>query len=798
MKFTINALILIFGFHWSIAQSINLQLKFIDKFENPITGVTVVLKNKKNEKVQIANFTDSTGFTTFKVNQNEQFLLSATSIGFKKFEKEISSNEKFYSILLVDDNQTLESITITAKKPLIRQEDDKTIVDPEPLAQTSTTALEILEKTPGLFVDQEGNVYLNSTSPATIYINGREQKMSATDVASILKSLPPNSIEKIEIIRTPSASMDASTSGGSVNIVLKKGVKLGRTGTVNGGFNQGKFGNQFTGISLNRSQDTKSSFINFNVSHRDSYESSEFIRLLKDANYNETKLKTETYSRLPGYSFFTLLGANIDLSKKLEVGYDARLNLNSSRSTTENNSLVFKENATTQKISENLNALKNQTESYSIAQGVFSKYKFDEKGSELKVDLSFNYFGNDGNQNYLTEFTFPIKNLLGGVGDWKNKRSLFAGQADFKYYFPKKFTFESGLKTSVQNFENSTQYFKDGNIKDTFRTNSFTFFENINAAYLQSSKTFGAFILKIGTRLENTVMKGNQIIPRDTTFNINRTDLFPYVFFSRKLFKIANYELRGFLVARRTITRPVYENLNPFPRFVDQYIYESGNPALKPQFTTNYEANISFEDRPIFAFGRNYVKDIFTSVVYQDKSNPLVSYRTYDNLGKNQETYFRILGAIPPGGKYFFVAGTQYSFNQYSGILDNKPFTFERGSWRFFSYHQLKIDDRSTLSLNGFMLVNGQQQFYELGNFGQLGVSINRQYFKKKVMISAQFNDLFFTNNYTFTLNQGNINALGNRKSDTRRFGINFRYSFGQKKRNEGFDLFNTEGLEEK
>ena len=153
MKFTINALILIFGFHWSIAQSINLQLKFIDKFENPITGVTVVLKNKKNEKIQIANFTDSTGFASFKVNQNEHFLLSATSIGFKEFVKEISSNEKFYSIQLLEDNQTLESITITAKKPLIRQEDDKTIVDPKPLAQTSTTALEILEKTPGLFVD---------------------------------------------------------------------------------------------------------------------------------------------------------------------------------------------------------------------------------------------------------------------------------------------------------------------------------------------------------------------------------------------------------------------------------------------------------------------------------------------------------------------------------------------------------------------------------------------------------------------------------------------------------------------
>jgi iron complex outermembrane recepter protein len=777
-----------------------ISLKFVDKSASPLFGVTVSMLDSLNKKLQLNNISDTSGMVVFNLKPNSIYLLKASYVGFKTINSVINTAEKdkIYNFVLDEDSKTLGSVVIKAKKPLITQEDDKTIVDPEPLAQTSTSALEILEKTPGLFVDQEGNVYLNSTSPAAIYINGREQKMSAADVASILKSLPPNSIEKIEILRTPSASMDASTSGGTVNIVLKKGVKLGRTGTVNGGFNQGKFGNQFTGISLNRSHDTRSSFINFNVSHRDSYEMSDFSRIVINGNGQESVLKTESYSRLPGYSFFTSLGSNIDLSKKLEIGYDARLNLNFASNNTTNNSLISRGNNGIEKLSENFNSVSNQTKSYSISQGVFSKYKFDEKGSELKLDLSFNYFENKGNQDYATQFTFPKSSILGGNGDWLNKRSLFAGQTDFKYLFPLKFTFESGLKTSIQNFNNNTEYFFDSKIKDTFRTNSFTYFENINAAYLQGSKTFGAFILKIGTRLENTVMQGNQIIPSDTTFSINRTDLFPYIYFSRKLFKIANYELRGFLVARRTIQRPVYENLNPFPRFIDQYIYESGNPSLKPQFTNNYEANISFEDRPIFAFGRNYVNDIFTSVVYQDPKNPLISYRTYDNLGKNQETYFRILGAIPPGKKYFFVAGAQYSLNQYEGLLDNKPFTFERGSWRFFTYHQLKIDDRSTVSLNGFMLVNGQQQFYELGNFGQVGISFNRQFIHKKLMLSAQFNDLFFTNNYGFTLNQGNINAIGNRQSDTRRFGINLRYNFGQKKRNEGFDMFNAEGANEK
>ena len=132
----------------------------------------------------------------------------------------------------------------------MRQEDDKTIVDPEPLANTSTNALEVMEKTPGLFVDQDGNIYISSTSPATVYINGREQRMSNADIASMLKVLPPNSIEKIEILRTPSAKYDASNGGGLVNVVLKKGIKIGLTGSVNAGINQGLYGNQFVGFNL--------------------------------------------------------------------------------------------------------------------------------------------------------------------------------------------------------------------------------------------------------------------------------------------------------------------------------------------------------------------------------------------------------------------------------------------------------------------------------------------------------------------------------------------------------------------
>ncbi|MEY3411409.1 MAG: hypothetical protein RIQ70_95 [Bacteroidota bacterium] len=782
------------------AFSQKIQVKFVDKFSAPLFGVTVNLRDSLNKSFQLNNFTDTSGKAEFNLKANSIYLLRASSVGYRPFGAIINTSDKgkAYVFILLEDSQNLGSVTVTAKKPLMRQEDDKTIVDPEPLAGMSTNAFELIEKTPGLFVDQDGNVYLNSSSPARIYINGREQKLGPADIASILKSLPPNSIEKIEIIRTPSASMDASSSGGAVNVVLKKGVKLGRTGTVNAGFNQGRFGNQFVGINLNRSQETRSSYLSLNFNHRKTFDESTFERVLGAENRN---LNTDSYSIFPAYSIFSGFGANFDISKKLEVGYDGRLSYSDNQSRIENNSEVVNSVSSVEKFSQNTNLLENNTQNYNINQGINAKYKFDEKGSELRFDASLDYFETNGGQDYNTNFVIPTPINFSGAGDWLNSRTLFASMLDFKYLFPKKFTLETGLKTSIQNFDSKTDYTITRNAnttKDAFRTNAFDYYENINAAYFQMSKIFGEYVLKTGARLENTVMKGRQTVPSDTTFSINRTDLFPYIFFSRKLFKIASYDLRGYLIARRTISRPVYEYLNPFPRFVDQYIYEAGNPSLRPQFTNNIEANISFDERPIFAIGRNYVKDIFTSVVMQDKADARVSYRTYQNLGKNTETYFRFLGAIPPGKKYFFVVGTVFMFNDYEGQLDSKPITFSKGTWSFFTFHQLRLDSRSSLYVNGFYRTNGQQQFYELSNFGNLDLSINRQFFNKKLVVTAQMRDLFFSNNYSFTLDQGNINAKGFRRNDSRRFGINIRYNFGQKKKNEGFDMFNVEGMDSK
>jgi hypothetical protein len=157
--------------------------------------------------------------------------------------------------------------------------------------------------------------------------------------------------------------------------------------------------------------------------------------------------------------------------------------------------------------------------------------------------------------------------------------------------------------------------------------------------------------------------------------------------------------------------------------------------------------------------------------------------------------YFRALGAIPPGKRYFFVLGTQYNHNFYEGLYQNKPLSYKRGSWTIFTYQTFKITPLTQFTLNGFARFKGQIQFYELSTFGALNMSLSQQLLNKKLIVTLSANDIFYTNNNNFSLQQGTVNASGFRKSDTRRFGLNLRYNFGFRKREEN-NIFNIESPE--
>lgn len=784
LRYTLLLLTILLMATKAFAQANQVEIIVINPQNESLPGATVQLfsSNSGNNRNTVTN---AKGLAVFSKMQAGSYSMKISFMGYKTHESElkISTTNQKLTFILQPDALNLEEVSVVARKPVIRQEDDKMIIDPESLATTTSNTLEVLESTPGLYVDPDGGIYLSGTMAATIYINGREQKMSSQDIATILRSLPPNSVERIEIMRTPSTKYDAASSGGIINVVLKKGVKLGRFGSVNAGMNQGQVGNRYAGFSLNFSTDKTSNYINANYNRNQQFDELNSTRFFGA----DTSLFQASEVNGNNHQLYLGFGSNYQKSEKTNYYFDGRIN--ATQRTTESVNVNTTSATDIGKLMESNNLIETDAMQLSIQQDLGMSTKFDTLGSMLDLKLSYSYNSSGNDQVYSTIFNFPVDFSNTGNGTNDQNRHFFVLQSDLTYYLPFKFKLESGIKNSLQSYESTADYFQNINgsgIPDTKRTNRFSYVESINALYIQGSrKLFGDFQLKAGLRMEHTYMNGNQKVPSDTSFVINRADWFPYVYLSRPLFKIMGADLTGYMIYRKTISRPGYQELNPYSRYVDQYLSEAGNPALKPQFTHNYELNISFEDMPVFAIGRNVTTDIFSSVMYHDEDEGEHLVRTYDNLGKSTETYFRGMIGIPPGGKYFFAMGAQYNYNEYEGIYENAPMNFKRGSWRFFTFHSFTLFPNTKLTANGFMMSNGQWNFYEMKNFGQLNLAISQTFLDKKLSVTLNARDILKTMVTEFEFNQGTISSIGDRYTDNRRIGFNIRYNFGIPKKNE-------------
>jgi outer membrane receptor protein involved in Fe transport len=606
--------------------------------------------------------------------------------------------------------------------------------------------------------------------------------MSSADLSALLKSLPANSIQKIEVLRNPSAKYDASSSGGILNIVLKKGVKLGNNGSVNVAYFQGVYATGTAGVTFNHQGDKWNYYTNYQFTKKNSFEQ---LNSIRGFTADSLLINQQSYTTYPSLSHYFNGGTDRTFSNGITIGFDTRLTSNNNSSNAKNN-LTFGKIGTEGFVGNNLSLIGNKNQSYYWSNTANLKYKIDTTGSEWNnvFEYTKNSFNNE--QQYINTLPFPVGVIVKGDGNNTTRKNQFSFQSDLTLKLKGAITLETGLKLSFGKSENESLYFKDTGTRfvDAFQTNTYKFNDNIHAAYFQMSKTIWGFIIKPGVRFEHTDIRGVQSVPRDTSFSIRRNDLFPYLFIKHKLFKIFGQTLMASGTVRRTIKRPYYEALNPFPKFIDQYLYEQGNPTLKPQFTTNYELSVTFNDIPVASVGVNQTKDIFTGVIYQDDITK-IAYRTFDNLGKNKEIYARLIAGIPPGGKYFFYIGGLYNFNAYRGFFQGQPFNYDIGSFTFFTFHEYKYSNTLSLSMQGFLRSRGLQQLYELETFGGMFLSANKSILKRKANLILSISDVLRTNRVTFNFNRNQQQIEGNRINDTRRVGLTFRYNFGIKPKEE-------------
>jgi len=132
---------------------------------------------------------------------------------------------------LTVNTQAIEEVEIVADRKHVEYRLDKKVVNvSQSLTAAGGTAVDVLENTPSVSVDIEGNVTLRGSSSFTVLIDGKPSVLEGNDA---LQQIPATAIENIEIITNPSAKYDPDGNSGIINVVMKRKVGQGTNGIIN-------------------------------------------------------------------------------------------------------------------------------------------------------------------------------------------------------------------------------------------------------------------------------------------------------------------------------------------------------------------------------------------------------------------------------------------------------------------------------------------------------------------------------------------------------------------------------------
>jgi hypothetical protein len=202
----------------------------LDEAKKPMDGATVILLIAKDSTIVTSQLVGQDGSFAFVNLKDGTYLVKATYIGYKTLlsSKAVISGQQVVGLpafAMVPAGKTLNAVSVTAKKSFVEQKIDRTVVNVGALiSNTGTNALEVLQKTPGVQVDADGNITFKGKGGVLVMIDDKPTYLSATNLATYLKSLPASSLDQIELMDNPPAKYDAADNEGVINIKKPKRI----------------------------------------------------------------------------------------------------------------------------------------------------------------------------------------------------------------------------------------------------------------------------------------------------------------------------------------------------------------------------------------------------------------------------------------------------------------------------------------------------------------------------------------------------------------------------------------------
>jgi len=738
------------------------------------------------EQPLITSATDEDGFFSIKNLKPGNYRIKVSFVGYAPLivngivitEKDFDKN--LGSLKLSSEQNSLQEVTITVQKPTIEfGADGVTYNVGSSLLAEGSTATDVLKNVPMVQVDIDGNATIAGKKSTRVFIDGKPSDYMTSNIADLLNVLPSDAIEKIEVLTNPPAKYSGDGEG-IINIVMKKGFKVGFNGNV--GVAGGVQGNG--NANTNASYRGKSYAINGSAAYRYN------VGRGDNHSYRENFFPDTTfyYDQFGGYKNQNRganfrLGFDWDITPKQNLRLSTNLNDNKSSSNSTNDLHYLNQELIEKRLRNQVNSGNGKSNNFVI--NADYKLQTDTAGGNLTVGLTFNTNGSLDLRSYNTTYAptgVSKPTLQQNNNDIGNNGITFNLDYD-KPVFKKRDRIELGLAYNyrkndndllVQNFNFQTAQF----VTNNRLSNQFLYNENIFAGYASYNYRNAGWGIKTGIRTELTDVAFD--LSTGENYNVKPyLSVFPNLslnrFFRKRYNFGATYSVR--------INRPRENALNPQVNNVDTLNISYGNPNLSPAYT--HQMDISFG-----AFGQKWsftprlsystsqgVIERYRTVVLIPGSSSARSENTFDNVGTNNSLALILIGNYRPTNKISANGNLSVIQSKYTSKLNsalNRDGLSLRGSFGFSMQLPQKTAFESNLNYANNVNAQGRNKGSVTSSF-----SARKMFMSNRLNFRITLNDIFGNRNNTL-YNEGENFRLQNFSTNNTQnfiFSLNYRFT---------------------
>ncbi|RYY63963.1 MAG: TonB-dependent receptor, partial [Chitinophagaceae bacterium] len=297
-----------------------------DQEGKPLGAATISLLRAKDSSLAKLAVSDNGGQYEFTDIKEGRYLISVTSVGYgRSFSAPFDASGVLDvpAIALQRGSKEMANVTVAVRKPLVEAKLDKMVVnvDASP-TNAGNSALDVLEKSPGVTLDKDGNISLKGKTGVIVLVDGKQTYLSGQDLTTLLRNMPANQLDQIEIMTQPSAKYDASGNSGVLNLRTKKGLQKGLNGSVNLSYIQARYPKSPNSFNLNYRKGKVNLYTSLSASYWEGFNELKINRKFHDAVKNiDTTMETNSNPHFTSYNLNARVGLDYSINKKTSVGF---------------------------------------------------------------------------------------------------------------------------------------------------------------------------------------------------------------------------------------------------------------------------------------------------------------------------------------------------------------------------------------------------------------------------------------------------------------------------------------------